>query len=163
MITDAPALKRFIYDDGGRAAAGFNGITSDCACRAISIATGKPYQEVQDGLNALCALLGEPLNGLRIVRGLRRQRASAEIGIPPPITHLYLGQLGWCWTSTNAARLHRCDPPTGRLVVKLTQHLVALIDNVVHDHGDYWRGHRTVHGYFTRNSQEQTHTGDNYV
>ena len=158
MITDALALKRFVYNDGGRAAAGFNGTTGDCPCRAISIATGKPYREVHDGLNALCALLGESLNGLRIVRGLRCQRASAEIGIPPPITHLYLGQLGWCWTSTNATRLHRCDLPSGRLVAQLTQHLVALIDNVVHDHGDYWRGRRIVYGYFTQQTQ---HTGDN--
>jgi hypothetical protein len=152
MPTVHNGTRRFVYNDGGRAAAGFKGETGDCACRAIAIATGKPYREVHDGLNALCALLGEPLNTLWIVQGRQRQRASAEIGIPPPITHLYLGQLGWCWTSTNAARLHRCDLPSGRLVVKLTQHLVALIDNVVHDHGEYWRGRRTVYGYYTQNS-----------
>ena len=35
-------------DDGGRAAAGYKGETNDCACRAIAIATGMPYQKVYD-------------------------------------------------------------------------------------------------------------------
>ena len=156
MINDAPAFKRFVYDDGGRAAAGLNGITGDCACRAIAIATGKPYREVHDKLNALCALLGGPLNVLQFIHDnrcrLRQRRMSADIGIPPPIARLYLGQLGWQWTPTNAARLHRWDLPPGRLVVQVTQHFVALIDNVVHDHGEHWRGRRLVYGYFTLNA-----------
>lgn len=28
----------FVYDDGGRAAAGYKGTTGDCACRAVAIA-----------------------------------------------------------------------------------------------------------------------------
>ena len=43
----------YIYDDGGRAAAGFKGTTGDCVTRAIAIATGKPYREVYDALNEL--------------------------------------------------------------------------------------------------------------
>lgn len=39
-------------DDGGRAAAGFKGDTGDCVTRAISIATGRPYREVYDMVNA---------------------------------------------------------------------------------------------------------------
>ena len=41
----------FIYDDGGREAAGFKGKTGDCACRAIAIATQMPYKEVYDLIN----------------------------------------------------------------------------------------------------------------
>ena len=41
----------FVYDDGGRAEAGFKGITGDCVCRAISIATQKPYKEIYDLIN----------------------------------------------------------------------------------------------------------------
>ena len=41
----------WIYDDGGRAKAGFKGKTGDCVCRAIAIATGKPYKEVYDLIN----------------------------------------------------------------------------------------------------------------
>jgi hypothetical protein len=42
--------KKFVMDDGGRAAAGYKGQTGDCVCRSIAIATGKPYQEVYDAL-----------------------------------------------------------------------------------------------------------------
>jgi hypothetical protein len=140
------APERFVYNDGGRAAAGFEGWTGDCTCRAIAIATGKPYQEVHDGLSALSALFNN--HALRFRSGRQHQRrAYAE--------HLYLRQLGWQWTATNMARLHRCDLPPGRLIVAVNQHLVALIDNVVHDHGEhYWRDRRVVHGYFTLNEQE---------
>jgi hypothetical protein len=129
---------RWIYNDGGRAAAGFNGTTGDCACRAIAIATGKPYREVYAELNALCALLGP-------------RRASAETGLPDRIAHIYLGQLGWRWTSTDKARLHRWDLPPGRIIAAVSKHLVALVDNVVHDDGEHWRGRRPVYGYYTLN------------
>jgi hypothetical protein len=42
---------RFVFDDGGRKAAGYKGSTGDCTCRAIAIATGMPYQSVYDLLN----------------------------------------------------------------------------------------------------------------
>lgn len=41
----------FVYDDGGRAAAGYKGTTGDCACRAVAIAAQRPYQEVYDLIN----------------------------------------------------------------------------------------------------------------
>ena len=43
----------FVYNDGGRAAAGYKGQAGDCVVRAIAIATQKPYQEVYDAINAL--------------------------------------------------------------------------------------------------------------
>jgi hypothetical protein len=49
-----------VYDDGGRAAAGFK-ISRDkgaCACRAIAIATGKPYREVYGGFNGFSVRAG---------------------------------------------------------------------------------------------------------
>ena len=39
-------MEKFNYNDGGRLEAGYKGQTGDCVCRAICIATGKPYQEV---------------------------------------------------------------------------------------------------------------------
>jgi hypothetical protein len=139
---------RWVYDDGGRAAAGFNGRSSgDCACRAIAIATGKPYRQVHDQLNALCALYDD--NALRFLYGWQhKRRPSADTGIPDRIARLYLGTLQWRWIATNNARLHRCDLPAGRIIVVVSKHLVALVDNVVHDTGEHWRGHRPVHGYY---------------
>lgn len=43
----------FKHNDGGRSEAGYKGITGDCAVRAISIVTGKSYQEVYDAINYL--------------------------------------------------------------------------------------------------------------
>jgi hypothetical protein len=130
---------RYVYDDGGRAAAGFDRRTGDCVCRAIAIATGKPYREVYDGLNALCALYGG---------NQRRGRTYAESGVPQHITDLYLGGLQWRFVSTNKERMRRMDMPAGRLIVRVSKHLFALIDNVVHDNGEHWRGLRPVHGYY---------------
>jgi hypothetical protein len=145
------AFVRFVYDDGGRAAAGFKGRTGDCACRAIAIATGKSYREVHDGLNAFCALFGDQFGEPQLLRGRQRQRrTSADSGVSEIIAQFYLGQLGWRWNSMNKARLRRWDLPAGRLIVQVTQHLVAVIDHVVHDHGEHWRGRRLVYGYFIK-------------
>jgi hypothetical protein len=43
----------FMYNHGGRAAAGYKGRAGDCVVRAIAIATQKPYQQVYDAINAL--------------------------------------------------------------------------------------------------------------
>jgi hypothetical protein len=41
----------WVYDDGGRAAAGFKGKNvGDCVCRAVAIATGKPYRAIHNDL-----------------------------------------------------------------------------------------------------------------
>src|SRR6516225_2064075 len=99
MSVSLPTFKRFVYDDGGRAAAGFKGTTADCACRAIAIATGKPYREVYDGLNGLCALLCLNHHEYRRIVG-------SEAGIPDHVIHLYLSPLGWQWTSTDDHATH---------------------------------------------------------
>ena len=36
----------FKYNDGGRAAAGYQGAAGDCVTRSIAIVTGLPYEEV---------------------------------------------------------------------------------------------------------------------
>jgi hypothetical protein len=43
-------LMKIVIDDGGREAAGFKGSAGDCVCRAIAIASGRPYKEVNDRL-----------------------------------------------------------------------------------------------------------------
>ena len=45
--------QRFIFNDGGRKAAGYHGHTGDCVTRSIAIVTGKPYKEVYDAINQL--------------------------------------------------------------------------------------------------------------
>lgn len=41
----------WVFDDGGRAAAGFKGQTGDCVTRALAIALGRDYREVYDAMH----------------------------------------------------------------------------------------------------------------
>ena len=137
---------KFLYDDGGRHAAGYRGSAGDCTTRAIAIATGKPYQEVYDALNAL----------IRSKRQTRRmRRGSARTGTPHGIDREYLQALGWTWTPTmkigSGCKVHlKADElPGGRLIVSVSRHLVAVIDGVIHDTHDPSRdGTRCVYGYY---------------
>lgn len=122
----------WIFDDGGRAAAGYRGWTRDCTVRAIAIATGRPYAQVYDDL------LGSG-GGRRGVSSLRTRR--------------YLADMGWWWAPTmrvgTGCRVHlRAEElPPGRLIVRVSHHLTAVIEGIVHDLYDPTRqGTRCVYG-----------------
>jgi hypothetical protein len=135
----------FVYSDGGRAAAGYKGRAGDSVVRAIAIATKKPYQEVYDAINALA-----------VTEKLRRDRtSSARSGVGRPTYERYLRQLCWEWVPTMqvgaGCRVHlRAEElPKKRLVVRLSRHLTAVIDGVIHDiYNRDRRRSRCVYGYF---------------
>jgi hypothetical protein len=65
-----------------------------------------------------------------------------------------LSELGWVWTPTmtigSGCQVHlRADElPPGRLICKVSKHLVAVIDGVIHDTHDPSRdGARCVYGF----------------
>jgi hypothetical protein len=131
------AVTPFVYDDGGRAHAGFKGEAGDCATRAIAIATRLPYREVYD---ALAKLAGK----------------TVRDGTPAKASKRYLVDLGWTWTPTmgigTGCRVHLRpgELPPGRLVVRCSKHWVAVIDGVIHDTHDPSRdGTRCVYGYWS--------------
>lgn len=142
----------YIYDDGGRAAAGYTGATGDCVTRAIAIATGVPYRTVYDRL----------ADDMRAVaaraRSARRQRwTSPRDGVPRTVYEPFLNAHGWTWTPTmtigSGTTVHVAAgelPDTGPVIVRLSKHLSALVDGVIHDTGDPGRdGTRAVYGIFT--------------
>lgn len=138
----------WIFDDGGRAAAGYKGEAGDCVVRAIAIAAQRPYQEVYDAMNGLGA-------EERMTKR-RRRRSTARNGVHKPTTKRYLTSLGWVWHPTMAigsgckVHLRAGELPMGRLVVSVSKHLVAVIDGVAHDTYDPGRGGtRCVYGYWT--------------
>jgi hypothetical protein len=138
----------FIYDDGGRAAAGYKGHTGDCVCRAIAIATGQPYQEVYDALNELAAFE-------RPSKRRRGKRSSSRSGVYRSTYTRYLTSLGWTWTPTMfigsgcQVHLRAVELPPGRLIASLSRHMVAVIGGVIHDLGNPDRdGTRCVYGYW---------------
>lgn len=133
-----------VYDDGGRAAAGFKGHAGDCVARSIAIATELDYREVYDTL----AEFRHALTG---------KSRSAREGMPRKAYDAYMELLGWQWTPTmrpgQGCKVHlRPDElPNGRLVVRVSKHVTTMIDGVVHDTHDPSRGGtRCVYGYFSK-------------
>lgn len=143
---------KFVYDDGGRSAAGYKGTTGDCVCRAIAIATGTPYQEVYDLINAKAS--GER-------RGKRKRGiSSARSGVYKQTIHKVMDALGWEWHPTmmigSGCKVHLVDGevPSGRVVISLSKHCTAVIDGVIHDTHDPSRdGTRCVYGYFSKKEE----------
>jgi len=141
-------MMNFKYNDGGRAEAGYKGDTGDCVCRAIAIATGKPYQEVYDAL----------ITHQQSFRQTKRVKGShPRTGVNRKIYETYLSTLGWQWTPTMAigqgctVHLKENELPAGRIIVRLSRHLAAVIEGVTHDTHDPSRnGTRCVYGFFSK-------------
>lgn len=138
----------WVYDDGGRAAAGFKGTTGDCVCRAIAIATQRPYKEVYDLINEFG----------KAERSSKRRsgKSSARTGVYKSTVRKIMEHLGWKWTPTmqigTGCRVHlKADElPGGRIIVALSGHEAAVIDGVLHDTYDSSRGEtRCVYGYYS--------------
>lgn len=136
---------KFVFDDGGRGAAGYKGYARDCACRSIAIVTNIPYQEVYDSLNAFSST----------ERCRKRSRSSARNGVYKATLRRYLERLGFVWIPTMhvgsgcTVHLRAQELPEGRLVVCVSRHITAMIDGVIHDSHDCSRnGTRCVYGYF---------------
>lgn len=139
----------WVFDDGGRAAAGFKGRTGDCVCRAVAIAAERPYQEVYDLINELakCERIGKR----------KAKKSNARTGVYKGTIKKLMEYYGWEWHPTMSigsgckAHLRQDELPKGRLVVSVSRHEVAVIDGVIHDTHDCSRdGTRCVYGYFAK-------------
>lgn len=127
---------------------GFKGQTGDCVTRAIAIATGLSYQKVHDDLNNL----QKSMKQTKKVRS-----SSSRTGVHRVIYEQYLKSLGWKWQATVGIGMgcttHMLDYelPKGRVIVRVSRHVAAVIDGVLHDTHDCSReGTRCVYGYFTK-------------
>jgi hypothetical protein len=139
----------WVYDDGGRAAAGFKGNAGDCVTRAVAIAAARPYREIYDLVNTLGRGERPPASTRR------RSRSTARNGVHKPTMRKLLALLGWQWTPTMQigqgckVHLHAGELPAGRLIVSVSGHVCAVIDGVIHDTHDPSRaGKRCVYGYW---------------
>lgn len=137
----------FNFNDGGRKAAGYEGSTGDCVTRAIAIATGKPYTEVYEAMFA----------GSRNLKLLRERGRSPRNGVSRKVYDKYLKDLGWKWHPTmsigTGCRVHLKSgelPRRGNLIVRVSKHIVAVVDGVINDTYDCSReGTRCVYGYYS--------------
>jgi hypothetical protein len=133
----------WIFDDGGRKAAGFTGSTGDCVTRSIAIATGRPYAEVY------AAMASGTAGERRTQRGGKTSgRRTAREGIHTTRQWFkdYMASIGWKWVPTmgigTGCRVHLTDGelPMGRLIVAVSKHYTAVLDGVIHDTHDPQRG-----------------------
>lgn len=136
-------MTAFTFHDGGRQAAGYGRKSKrgDCVVRAIAIACERPYQRVVDDLNERAQLL----------------TCVTERGVSRDVYEPYLAELGWFWTPTmligSGCKVHllATELPSGRLICRVSVHLVAVIDGVIYDNHDPRRnGTRCVYGYYRR-------------
>ena len=158
---------KWVYDDGGRTAAGYKGKAGDCVCRAIAIATERPYQEVYDLINefAKSERKGKRKSGI----------SSARTGVYKQTIKKVMEHYGWIWIPTMKVgqgckvHLNEKELPSGRLVVSVSKHETAVIDGVIHDtydpndRGVYTdadgkvipQTDRCVYGYFVKGEVRQ--------
>ena len=147
----------FIQSDGGRAAAGFRGEAGDCATRAIAIALGLPYRQVYEELQdrqRLWLRTGRPSKAKRAM--LAKSSSSVRNGTAKAVITDFLSDRGWIWTPTmhvgRGTQVHlRADElPAGRLICRLSRHVAAVVDGVLHDTHDCSRdGCRAVYGFYS--------------
>jgi Protein of unknown function (DUF2786) len=126
---------RWVKDDGGRAAAGFKESRSnDCVFRAVAIATERPYQEIYDRLEAMI---------------VAKFGAKRPAGVENRMEQELMTSLGWVWVPAPGVSLRRDDLPPGRLVVRIKEHSVAVVNGTLHDTYDCSRwGTELVCGFF---------------
>jgi hypothetical protein len=120
----------WIYDDGGRALAGFRGSAGDCVARSVAIASGRPYAEVYAALAKIEGSRRGTKKGATARNGIKTNREPFKA---------YMHSLGFEWTPTmkigSGCKVHlRADElPSGRLVVSVSKHYTAVIDGVIRD------------------------------
>ena len=111
-------IKDFVYDDGGRLAAGYKDPAGDCVCRAVAIASGRPYAEVRDRLRRGTG---------RVRHSKRRPSPDNGIYIRARWFTLLMQEFGFEWVDKPDL------PDVGRMVVMTRTHAFAVIDTTARD------------------------------
>lgn len=136
----------FKFNDGGRSAAGFKGTKRpDCVTRAVSIASSLSYTLVHDQLSRMMNPTGDGIHG------------TADNGVLRKHYDRFLKGHGFTWVpcmsigSGCKVHLRSEELPKGRIIVRLSRHIAAVIDGVLNDTYDCSRGGtRCVYGYYIK-------------
>ena len=146
----------FHLNDGGREAAGFKGGAGDCVVRAIAIAAELPYLQVYEDLRAANAAYADQRND-KLARRLNAKGVSPRNGNHRNVFHDYILGHGFAWVPTMkigaGCQVHMLanELPSGRIIVKVSKHLCAVIDGIVEDtHNPSRGGSRCVYGYYIK-------------
>ena len=146
----------FQLNDGGRDAAGFKGGAGDCVVRSIAIAANLPYMQVYDDLRDANARYASERDN-KLSRHLAQRGSSPRNGNHRNVFHDYILSHGFEWVPTMKVgagcqvHLRPEELPAGTLIVKVSKHLTAVIDGVIHDtHNPSRGGSRCVYGYYIK-------------
>lgn len=146
---------KYQYNDGGRAQY-FKGDAGDCVVRAIAIASGLDYKKVYDDLYKLNAEYAISKD-TKVARRLRNKSATPRNGNYKKVYHDYILSLGFKWIPTmlvgQGCKVHlKADElPSGTFIARVSKHLCAVIDGVIHDTFNPSRGgKRCVYGYYQK-------------
>jgi hypothetical protein len=144
------------FNDGGRNAAGFKGGAGDCVVRSIAIAANLPYMQVYEDLKLANEHYAQLRND-RLAKRLNIKGSSPRNGNHRNVFHDYILGLGFEWVPTMQVgagcqvHLRPSELPNGTLIVKVSKHLSAIVDGVIHDTHDPSRaGKRCVYGYYIK-------------
>ena len=135
----------FQFNDGGRAATGFKGRAGDCVVRSIAIAANLPYMQVYEDLRLANESYAQLRNN-RLAKRLNAKGSSPRNGNHRNVFHDYIVGLGFRWVPTMkvgaGCQVHlRADElPKAILIVKVSKHLTAVVNGVIHDTHDPARG-----------------------
>lgn len=142
---------RFIRNDGGRAASGYLGKAGDCVVRAIAIATRIQYHTIYSDLAIINLTM--PKTAGRETAGIHS--ASHGIYTESVLFKRYMIDRNFTWVPTMGIgtgclmHLHQEEVPKGRIIVRVSKHVAAVIDGVLYDTHDCSRGGtRCVYGYW---------------
>ena len=128
---------QFVYDDGGRANAGFQGKAGDCVTRAIAIAAQRSYAVTYFDMATINSKMKKTKGRKKGSVGIKT--AANGIYTTSTLFKDYMIKLGFKWVACmkpgTGCKVHLADGelPMGRLVVKLSRHLTSVIDGVIHD------------------------------
>lgn len=145
-------MDNYIFNDGGRAKAGFKGQTGDCVTRAIAIASGKPYEEVYNVMaNGNASQRASRYHG----KSKKVRTARNGISVKRKWFKDYMKSIGFKWQPTmgigTGCKVHlKADElPKGKIICSVSNHYVAVIEGVINDTWDCSRnGTRCVYGYW---------------
>ena len=146
----------FQFNDGGRAEAGFKGGAGDCVVRSIAIAANLPYLQVYEDLRLANESYAQLRND-RLAKRLHAKGSSPRNGNHRNVFHDYILGLGFEWVPTMKVgagcqvHLRPNELPSGILIAKVSKHVCAIIDGVIHDtHNPSRGGNRCVYGYYIK-------------
>lgn len=141
----------FVYDDGGRAEAGYQAThVGDCVPRAIAIATGIPYKKV----------LTDLYEKQKIYYWTRYSPKNPHptTGTQPAVYDAYLKDLGWKKIYVKGNLRFRKDnlPKRKKLIVRTDRHLAAVIDGKLRDtYESSKQGEKLIRSYWIKPSRKK--------